>query len=104
MRRVCGECGKRPAKFRYRKWVRADDDHWLCFQCWRALRQSNQEGLTMADLKEPEHLHGTAVPSEEPQSVKQLYEWAKKKFAELEKKLAKAPRAETQSAGDKSKN
>lgn len=45
MKRVCGNCGKRPAKFRYRKWVRADDDHWVCFQCWRALRQSHQEGL-----------------------------------------------------------
>jgi hypothetical protein len=45
MKRICGECGKRPAKFRYRRWVRADDDHWVCFKCWRGLRQSHQEGL-----------------------------------------------------------
>jgi hypothetical protein len=45
MKRICGECGKRPAKFRYRRWVRADDDHWVCFKCWRGLRQAHQEGL-----------------------------------------------------------
>jgi hypothetical protein len=36
-RRVCLECRARPARFRYRREVRADQDHTLCFRCYRAL-------------------------------------------------------------------
>ena len=37
-RPVCLECRQRRPLFRYRWIVRADDQHTLCFQCFRALR------------------------------------------------------------------
>ena len=36
VRRLCADCRERNAKFRYRGAVRADRDHTLCFQCYRA--------------------------------------------------------------------
>jgi hypothetical protein len=35
-RHVCRQCQCRPARFRYRRQVRADRDHTLCFRCYRA--------------------------------------------------------------------
>ena len=35
-RHVCLECRAHRARFRYRGVVRADDDHTLCFRCFRA--------------------------------------------------------------------
>jgi hypothetical protein len=35
---TCVRCFERRARFRYRRVVKADDDHSLCFQCYRALR------------------------------------------------------------------
>jgi hypothetical protein len=37
-RYTCVDCGVRAARFRYRGEVRADRDHNLCFQCFRAER------------------------------------------------------------------
>ena len=37
-RYTCADCQLRPARFRYRGEVRADRDHNLCFQCFRAER------------------------------------------------------------------
>jgi hypothetical protein len=37
---VCVSCRERRSLFRYRGVVRADRDHTLCFQCYRALRDS----------------------------------------------------------------
>ena len=37
-RYTCISCQLRPARFRYRGEVRADRDHNLCFQCFRAER------------------------------------------------------------------
>jgi hypothetical protein len=37
-RYTCAGCGDRPARFRYHGEVRADRDHNLCFQCFRAER------------------------------------------------------------------
>lgn len=39
IRRLCLGCGERRPRFRYRQAVRADADHTLCFQCFRALEQ-----------------------------------------------------------------
>ncbi len=33
---LCAACQKRKARFRYRGEVRADRDHTLCFECYRA--------------------------------------------------------------------
>ena len=38
-RRLCLGCGRRKPLFRYRRVVKADADHTLCFQCYRALQQ-----------------------------------------------------------------
>ena len=35
---LCVECQRRRALFRYRGVVKADDDHTMCFQCYRALK------------------------------------------------------------------
>ena len=35
-RGLCAACQERKAKFRYRREVRADRDHTLCFECYRA--------------------------------------------------------------------
>ena len=35
---TCLTCRERRARFRFRGVVRADDDHTLCFACFRALR------------------------------------------------------------------
>lgn len=38
-RRLCFGCGLRRPLFRHRQVVKADADHTLCFQCYRALQQ-----------------------------------------------------------------
>jgi len=42
-KRVCSECGKRPAKFRYRGRVKRDSDHDLCMQCFRQQAEVNKQ-------------------------------------------------------------
>lgn len=39
-KRMCRECEKRPAKFIYKGYVKADADHDLCMQCYRKLRDA----------------------------------------------------------------
>ncbi len=41
-RRMCVECRTRPARYRYRGHVRRDRSHVLCFQCYRAVRDSQR--------------------------------------------------------------
>ena len=41
-RRLCERCRDRKAKFQYHGTVRADRDHTLCFQCFRAQREHNR--------------------------------------------------------------
>ena len=36
LRTLCAACRERKARFRYRGEVRADRDHTLCFECYRA--------------------------------------------------------------------
>lgn len=38
-RRLCLACARRRPRFRYRGVVKADPDHTLCFQCYRAQLQ-----------------------------------------------------------------
>lgn len=40
--RMCRRCGKHPAKFKYRGVVKADADHDLCQQCFRAIENANR--------------------------------------------------------------
>ena len=35
LRTLCAACRDRKARFRYRRGVRADRDHTLCFECYR---------------------------------------------------------------------
>jgi hypothetical protein len=41
-RRLCERCRDRKAKFQYRGTVRADRDHTLCFECFRAQREHHR--------------------------------------------------------------
>jgi hypothetical protein len=41
-RRLCASCGARPARYRYHGHVRRDRTHVLCFQCYRAIRDSQR--------------------------------------------------------------
>ena len=54
----CAGCCQRKARFRYRGRVRADRDHTLCFECYRAQN----------DRRRPERLAGMApaVPMRSP--------------------------------------
>ena len=50
VRRLCQACHERRARFRYRGEVRADRDHTLCFECYRAER--NRQRLAGPQLAE----------------------------------------------------
>jgi hypothetical protein len=39
---LCVKCGVRPARYRYHGQVKADRSHVLCFQCYRAVRDSQR--------------------------------------------------------------
>jgi hypothetical protein len=41
-RRLCASCGARPALYRYHGQVKHDRTHVLCFQCYRAVRDSQR--------------------------------------------------------------
>ena len=41
-RRLCAGCGARTALYRYHGHVRHDRTHVLCFQCYRAVRDSQR--------------------------------------------------------------
>lgn len=40
--RICKRCGEHPAKYSFRGKVKADDQHELCFQCFRAIQNKNR--------------------------------------------------------------
>jgi hypothetical protein len=44
-RHVCMSCRARRSLFRYGGGIRADRDHTLCFQCYRALRDTMRARL-----------------------------------------------------------
>ena len=55
---LCAACQERKARFRYRKEVRADRDHTLCFECYRSEVNRTRarrlaEGATRAQLPLP---------------------------------------------------
>jgi hypothetical protein len=45
LRKSCQSCQERKARFRYRGAVRADRDHTLCFECFRAARDRRRAQL-----------------------------------------------------------
>ena len=47
-RRLCLSCARRRPRFRYRGVVKADADHTLCFQCYRAELQRSRAVLMVA--------------------------------------------------------
>jgi len=69
-RHLCAACRERRARYRYRGDVRADRQHVLCFQCFRAAREQLRawqirEGLPggWLDLPGPEALRGRPRPA-----------------------------------------
>jgi hypothetical protein len=51
-RHVCLECHAHPARFQYRKQVRADRNLTLCFRCFRAQIERNRARLFF-DISRP---------------------------------------------------
>ena len=51
-RRACQACQERKARFQYRGRVRADRDHVLCFECYRAERQRDR-ARRLAEVPRP---------------------------------------------------
>ena len=47
-RYACQSCRDRKARFSYRGSVRADRDHTLCFECYRAGRERRQATLPLS--------------------------------------------------------
>jgi len=47
VRRLCQVCHQRKARFQYRGHVRADRDHTLCFECFRA--EQNRQRAAYVD-------------------------------------------------------
>ena len=53
-RKTCQSCRARKARFRYRGAVRADRDHTLCFECFRAERERRRARLfAQAEIEPP---------------------------------------------------
>ena len=51
-RKTCQSCQARKARFRHRGAVRADRDHTLCFECFRAERERRRARLfAQADIE-----------------------------------------------------
>ena len=81
MARICGECGKRPAIFKYKGRIKADADHHVCLKCFRSMSESNfQKEINMDEAK---HIYGTRI-SEVPNTVKELHDYVLKLEQRLE--------------------
>jgi hypothetical protein len=52
-RKSCQSCQTRKARFRYRGVVRADRDHTLCFECFRAERD-RRRAQVLIDVARPQ--------------------------------------------------
>ena len=69
-RTLCAACQERKARFRYRGEVRADRDHTLCFECYRAeINRARARRLrepatmpVMRSLSSPQDLVGSPGP------------------------------------------
>jgi hypothetical protein len=53
--RLCRSCAERKARFRFRGVVKADRDHSLCFECFRAERD-RRRAQTLAEAPAPRQL------------------------------------------------
>ena len=62
-RRLCASCGIRPALYRYHGHVKRDRTHVLCFQCYRAVRDSQRLAHPVSF---PFHVLPPAVQSRPP--------------------------------------
>jgi len=59
---TCQGCRERKARFRFRGRVKADRDHTLCFECYRAARERRRAEM-LADVGRPQPLRA-ATPLE----------------------------------------
>ena len=60
IQRTCQGCGNRRARFRYRGVVKADRDHTLCFECFRAER-NRRRAFLLTNVVSPSPLKVTSV-------------------------------------------
>lgn len=64
-RHLCAACRERRAKFQYQGRVRADRDHVLCFQCFRAERERRRaRQLVLPLVTRPPAVRPQLTPSE----------------------------------------
>jgi protein-arginine kinase activator protein McsA len=43
MKRICSQCHKRPARYKYKGRYSKDVDHDLCLQCYRNIKESSYQ-------------------------------------------------------------
>ena len=55
--RLCRSCAERKARFRFRGVVKADRDHSLCFECFRAERDRRRAQLLAEAAPRQSSLH-----------------------------------------------
>ena len=69
-RKLCNRCRERKARFRYRGRVKADRDHTLCFECFRAERDHRRAPM-LAEVSRPLPLRSPfdAAPALTPREV-----------------------------------
>ena len=69
-RKLCNRCRERKARFLYRGRVKADRDHTLCFECFRAERDHRRAQM-LAEVSRPLPLRSPfdAAPALTPREV-----------------------------------
>ena len=65
-RKLCQWCRDRKARFRFRGVVKADRDHTLCFECFRAARDRRRAEVLRS---RPAQAPGDAAPFQRPRTV-----------------------------------
>ena len=53
VRKICEACHKRKARFQYAGHIKADRDHTLCFECFRAERNRQRVRMLAASRRAP---------------------------------------------------
>jgi hypothetical protein len=93
-RRACQMCRGRKARFRCRGEVRADRDHVLCFECFRAERNRRRAHL-LAEVRARQPLRA-AVENGQPLTSRQIaHRWQMLHHLRADSRKAHGPRPMT---------
>lgn len=72
---MCHGCQERRARFRYRGEVRADRDHTLCFECFRAERERQRASVLAARMLAREVFPTPAAQAKAPTTSQVEHRW-----------------------------